>query len=210
MNNSLTKENISLKNSLQSKIILLNIIIKPCFNFGIVTKKDSPKEYFASSVLNKIYSLNVSLENVLLTNDVFLSVYLYRYIYELYTKVFYIFSGGSEDEILSRLSNFFINKDLKITEYQEGINDDFIPARFKEGHKEKYKTMSRFAHPNVESFNMHMNTTPDKQFGFLIPNINLAMWHNIEIIKLFSNAKLLGFDRSINKEYLEGLQNEGE
>ena len=50
----LRKKNILLKNSLQNKIVLLNKIIKPAFNFGFVNRKDNQKEYFASSVLNKI------------------------------------------------------------------------------------------------------------------------------------------------------------
>lgn len=204
--NSLSTSNILLRNSLQEKIISLNEIIRPAFNFGIITKKDNPKEYFASSVLYKIYSLNISTENVLLANDIFLSVYLYRYVYELYLKVFYIFSGSSDEEILSRLNNFFKNRNLKITEYQKGINDCFIPPKLKEGHKEKYKTMSRIVHPNIESLNIHLNKTADEQFAFLVPTINLIIWHIIEIVRLFSNMKLLDFDKKIDQEKLVSLQ----
>ena len=199
--------NLVTKHSLQSKVISFGEIIKPGFNFGTVTKSGSPKEYFAAAVLNKLYSLNISTENVLLANDVFLSQYLYRYIYELYTKVFYIFSGSSDEEILSRLDNFFKNNDLKITEYQDGIKNDFIPPKFKESHKEKYKMMSRFAHPNIESLNMHLGKTSDQQFGFLVPTINLILWHSVAIIKLFTDLKLLGLDKNINQERLLSLQN---
>ena len=90
-NNQLNKENIALKYSLQGKITSFGEIIKPGFNFGTVTKSGTPKEYFAAAVLNKLYSLNISTENVLLANDVFLAQYLYRYIYELYIKVFIFF-----------------------------------------------------------------------------------------------------------------------
>ena len=206
MNSLFKKENILLRNSLQKKIILFNGIIKPGFNFGTVTKKDNPKEYFVSSILNKIYSLNVSMENILLTNDIFLSIYLFRYIYELYIKVLYIFSGKSEDEILLRLNNFFMNKDLKIIEYQEKINDNLIPPQFKESHKEKYKIMSRITHPNIDSLKLHLNKDHNQQFEFLVPNINLAIWHSVEIIRLFSNVKLLGFDKNINQQDLVSLQ----
>ena len=203
----LNTENLVTKHSLQSKVISFGEIINPGFNFGTVTKNGNPKEYFAAAVLNKLYSLNISTENVLLTNDVFLSQYLYRYIYELYTKVFYIFSGSSDEEILSRLDNFFKNNDLKITEYQDGIKNDFIPPKFKESHKEKYKMMSRFAHPNIESLNMHLGKTSDQQFGFLVPTINLILWHSVAIIKLFTDLKLLGLDKNINQERLLSLQN---
>ena len=203
----LNKENVALKYSLQGKITSFGEIIKPGFNFGTVTKSGSPKEYFTGAVLNKLYSLNISTENVLLANDVFLSQYLYRYIYELYTKVFYIFSGSSDEEILSRLDNFFKNNDLKIAEYQDGIRDDFIPPQFKESHKEKYKTMSRFAHPNIESLNMHLGKTSDQQFGFLVPTIDLILWHNVAIIKLFSDLKLLNLDKNIDQKKLVSLQN---
>lgn len=53
MRNLLKRENIILKSSLQNKIVLFNQTIKPGFNFGTVTRKDNPKEYFASSILNK-------------------------------------------------------------------------------------------------------------------------------------------------------------
>ena len=206
MENKLSNENIAIRNSLQNKIVVFGEIIKPGFNFGTITKKDNPKEYFAAAVLNKLYSLNISTENVLFTNDVFLSQYLYRYIYELYTKVFYIFSGSSDEEIVSRLHNFFNNNDLKITEYQDGIKNELIPPKFKESHKEKYKTMSRFAHPNIESLNMHLGKTSDQQFGFLVPTINLILWHSVAIIKIFADLKLLGLDKSVDQGKLLSLQ----
>lgn len=208
MENKLNNENIAIRNSLQNKIVVFGEIIKPGFNFGTITKKDNPKEYFAAAVLNKLYSLNISTENVLFTNDVFLSQYLYRYIYELYTKVFYIFSGTSDDEILLRLHNFFNNNDLKITEYQDGIKNDFIPPKFKEAHKEKYKTMSRFAHPNIESLNMHLGKNSDQQFEFLTPTINLILWHSVAIIKLFADFKLLDLDKNIDQGKLLSLQSD--
>lgn len=206
MNRLLKNENILLKNSLQNKIVRLNEIIKPGFNFGTVTRIDNPREYFASSILNKLYSLNISMENSLLTNDIFLSIYLYRYVYELYIKVFYIFSGSSETQILSRLDEFFNNKKWILKDILNEINDNFLPPKFKEGHEEKYKSICRFVHPNHESFKLHLNRTDDQQFEFLVPNINLAMWHNVGIVKLFSDAKILNFDKNINQQDLVSLQ----
>lgn len=206
MDNRLKNENILLKNSLQNKIISLNRIIKPGFNFGTVTRKDNPKEYFASSILNKIYSLNVSAENSLFSNDVFLSIYLYRYVYELYIKVLYIFSGSSEEQILLRLNEFFDNKKWILKDILNEINDNFLPPKFKESHEEKYKSICKFVHPNHESFKLHLNRTDDQQFEFLVPNINLTIWHNVGIIKIFSNAKILNFDKNINQKDLESLQ----
>lgn len=201
-----SSDNLMLRQSLHDKIISFGEIIKPGFNFGTVTKGDNLKEYFAAAVLNKLYSLNISTENVLLANDVFLAQYLYRYIYELYTKVFYIFSGSSGEEVLSRLDNFFKNNDLKITEYQDGIKSDLIPPKFKESHKEKYKTMSRFAHPNIESLNMHLGKTSDQQFVFLVPTIDLILWHSVAIIKLLADLKLLDLDKNIDQGKLLSLQ----
>ena len=208
MENQLNNKNIAIRNSLQGKVITFGEIIKPGFNFGAVKKDEKPKEYFAAAVLNKIYSLNISTENVLFANDVFLSQYLYRYIYELYVKVFYIFSGSTDEEIVSRLRDFFNNSDLKITEYQNGIKNNFIPPKFKESHKGKYKMMSRFAHPNIESLNMHLGKTSDQQFGFLVPTIDLILWHNVAIIKLFSDLKLLNLDKNIDQKKLVSLQND--
>jgi len=211
LSNLLKKENILLRNALQDKIISLNMIIKPGFNFGTVSKKNNPKEYFTAIVLNKIYSLNISIENVLLTNDVFLSVYLYRYVYELYIKVLYIFSGLSDKEILSRLDNFFENKNyLKIGDCLKKINNDFIliPPNFKDNHQEKYHKMSRIIHPNIDSINIHLHTTPNKQFEFLVSSIKLTLWHIIGIILLFLKIKVLDLDKNINQEELVLLQNQ--
>jgi hypothetical protein len=206
MNNRLKSENILRRNILQNKIISLNEIIKPGFNFGTVTRKDNPKEYFASSILNKIYSLNISAENSLIANDVFLSIYLYRYIYELYIKVFYIFSGSSEEQILLRLNEFFENKKWIFKDILNEINDDFIPPKFKESHDEKYNSICRFVHPNHESFKLHLGRTDDQQFEFLIPNINLTIWHSVGIVKLFSDEKILNLDKNINQEALNSMQ----
>lgn len=206
MNNRLKSENILRRNILQNKIISLNEIIKPGFNFGTVTRKDNPKEYFASSILNKIYSLNISAENSIITNDVFLSIYLYRYIYELYVKVFYIFSGSSEEQILLRLKEFFENKEWRLKDILEKINDNFIPPEFKESHGEKYKSICQFVHPNHESFKLCFNRTDDQQFEFLIPNINLTIWHSVGIVKFFSDAKILNFDKNINQKDLISIQ----
>lgn len=190
---------------LQNKIVLLNIIIEPGFKFGTVSKEADPKEFFTATVLNKIYSLNVSIENILLANDVFLSIYLYRYAYELYIKVFYIFSGSTDIVILNRLNNFFIDKKITIENLQQGINDKFLPPGFKINHKEKYEKICRFVHPNLDSLKLHINTTSDKQFDFLVPNITLTMWHIIEIVKLFSDLKILNLNENIDQNKLRLL-----
>ncbi|HUW72152.1 MAG TPA: hypothetical protein VMV66_03130 [Candidatus Humimicrobiaceae bacterium] len=203
--NFLNEGNIRLRDSLREKIISFGLVLKSCFNFGTIKKEENPKEYFAAAVLNKIYSINISLENLLLTNDIFLSNYLYRYIYELYIKVFYIFSDPAEEEILSRLEKFFENKDLKMKEYQDGIDDNLLPLKLKEKHIKKYQQMCRIAHPNIDSLNIHINKTPDGQFDFLVPTVNLIIWHSAEIIKLFSKLKLLGIDRNIDRDKLTQL-----
>lgn len=200
--NFLRKENIPSRHLLYEKVTSFNKIIKSGFGFGVISKKDTPKEYFTGAVLNKLYSTNISLENILLTNDVFLSNYLNRYIYELYIKVFYIFSGQSNEEIMTRLNDFFENRDLKITEYQAGIDDNLLPPELKHKHRERYKTLSRIAHPNIESLNVHLDKTPDQQFDFLVPTINLILWHSIEIVRLFANLKLLNIDNKIDIEEL--------
>lgn len=206
MNKYLTSENVLLRNSLLIKVASFNKIVKPGFNSRTVTKKDSPKEYFALCSLHKIYSLNISIENSLFANDVFTSIYFYRYIYELYLKVYYIFSGSSEEQVLSRLNEFFENVKWNIKDIKDKINDRFLPQRFKGSHEEKYKTICRFVHPNYESFKLHLNRTDNQQFEFLVSNVNLTLWHSIEIVKFFSNEKLLGFDKKINQRNLNSLQ----
>lgn len=210
MDRSLKSENLTLKTSLQEKVVLFNEIITPGFNFGIVIREQNPKEYFASNVLNKIYSLNVSMENSLKSNDVFLSIYLYRYIYELYIKTFYIFSGSTETQILSRLDEFFENKDWKFKKILNQVNDTLLPSNFKLAHEQKYRAICRFVHPNHESFKLHINRTDDQQFEFMVPNINLTIWHSVAIIRLFSNLSILNFNQNINQLNLVSLQNEYE
>ena len=83
-----------------------------------------------------------------------------------------------------------------------------LKQKFKESHKEKYKTMSRFAHPNIESLNMHLGKTSDQQFEFLTPTINLILWHSVAIIKLFADFKLLDLDKNIDQGKLLSLQSD--
>ena len=68
--------------------------------------------------------------------------------------------------------------------------------------------MSRFAYPNIESLNMHLGKTADQQFKFLAPTIDLILWHNVAIIKLFSDLKLLNLDKNIDQKKLVSLQND--
>lgn len=205
--NRLNQENNLIRDLLSVRVVKLNEIIKPGFNFGEINRSDNPKEYFAASVLNKLYSLNVSLENMLYSNDIFLAVFLYRFTYELYVKTLYVFSGSSSEEVMQRIDNFFDNKDLKTAEYLQLINDDLLPPNFKEQHQEKYKAMCKITHPNIDSMRLHLNKTSDWQFGFLIPNINLTIWHEVEIIRCFSRDKILGLDHNIDQEMLISLQN---
>ncbi len=183
-----------------------NTLLTPCFNFGLVKKEESPKEYFVATVLNKIFSLNISLENIIFTNDVFLSNYLYRYVYELYAKVFYIFSGSDDADINEKLKEFFDNKRVEIKDYLENIDESSIPPKLKEEHKEKYLLMNRMAHPSIDSFNMHLNKTKEQQFDFLVPTVNLTFWHNAEIMRIFSLFKILGIDKKLDLGKLYSLQ----
>lgn len=94
---------------------------------------------------------------------------------------------------------------MRVADYLKEIDNNFLPSNFMVDHNGKYMTMSRIAHPNIESLNIHIEKTPDQQFDFLIPTINLSLWHNIEMIKLFSNLKLLELDSKINQKILASL-----
>lgn len=205
-NRSLKQENLLLKNLLQYKIISFNNAITPGFKHNPVTRKDSPKEYFASLILHKMYSLVISVENSLFNNDVFLSIYLYRYVYELHVKVSYIFSGFSEEEIIFRLNQFFENKKWNLSEIVGKIDVNLISLKVFEDHGSKYQMICRFVHPNFESLKLHVGRTDDQQFEFMVPNINLTIWHSVAIIKLFSHFKLLDLHLKINQRTLELLQ----
>ena len=203
---SLKIENESRKKLLQNKIASLNEIIESGFSFGLVTREGSPKDYFTGLVLNKIYSLVISMENSVLANDIFISIYLYRYVYELCIKVFYIFSGATEKEILFRLNEFLENKKWMLSEIKDKINNNLLLPKLLEDHKKRYELICKFVHPNIESLKLHLNRTDDQQFEFIVPNINLTIWYIVEIIRLFSNLKILNLDINIDQKKLELLR----
>jgi len=205
--NLLNSEKLPVRHRFHRSIISLGELMGPAFNFGTINKNENPKEYFAAIVLNKLYSLNISTENCLLTNDVFLINYLYRYVYELYLKALYMFSADSDSEIFLRINNFLEGRNLKIKEYQEGIRDNLTIPRLKEIHKEQYRKMSEIAHPNIRSLNLHLHTDSNKQFDFLASTIRLILWHNIELVKLFSFLKLLDIETRLDRSRLNVLQN---
>ena len=207
-NRSLNLKNSLVKRLLQNKIVSLNEIIKLGFSFGLVTRKDNPKEYFVGLVLNKIYSLVVSMENSVFANDVFISIYLYRYVYELCIKVFYIFSDSSEDEVLLRLNEFFNNKKWIFAEIisKINVNTNLLPPNFAKDHKKTYEGICKFVHPNIDSLRLHLNRTDDQQFEFIVPNINLTIWYAVAIIRLFLNLKILNLDKNVDQRKLELLQ----
>lgn len=201
---NLKEENILLRDLLIDKMRQLDKILKPGLNFGYIERKNNQKDFFAGLVLNKINSLNISIGNSILANDVFLSVYLYRYIYELYIKIFYIFSGSFEEKSC-RLNEFFENKKWIISNIIKEIDDKSMPSEFKGSHYEKYAMMSKIVHPNINSFNLHLNQTADIQFEFLLLSIKLSILHVIGIIKLFLSEKLLNLDKRIDGNALKLL-----
>ncbi|MFA6393619.1 MAG: hypothetical protein WCW25_01990 [Patescibacteria group bacterium] len=205
-NRLLKTENAIMREALLYKIVSLNEIIKPGFNFGSVTKKDNLKEYFAGLILSKIYSLVVSMNNSIFANDVFISIYLYRYIYELSIKVFYIFSGSPEDQILSRLNEFFDNKKWNLAEIKDAIDINLSSPELFRNHKKSYESICKFVHPNIDSLNLHLNRTDDQQFEFICPNINLTIWYIVEIMRLFMNFKILNLNTNIDQKKLRFLQ----
>lgn len=177
--------------ALFKKIDLFNDVIRSGFGFGEKTREENPIEYFVACVFYKVHSLGISIRNCISSNDVFLSIYLFRYIYELYIKTLYIFSGSSEEEILFRVNEFFSDKKWRFEDMKEKINSKYLPPGFKENHQSRYVILSRFVHPNYDSLKLCLNRTDEQQFEFLEPNINLAVWYNIEIIRHFSNMSIL-------------------
>jgi hypothetical protein len=206
-NRSLKSENLIKRSYLLNKVVSLNEFIKPGFNFGLVTREENPREYFVGLVLNKIYSLNISIENCIFSNDVFLSIYLYRYVYELYIKISYIFSETSEDKNPLRLNEFFENKKWTLADIKDKINNNVLFSEFTKDHRERYNQICKFVHPNIDSLKLHLNRTDDQQFEFIVPNVNLTIWYIVEIIIFFSNLKLLDLDKKIDLNKLNALRN---
>ena len=204
---TLSAANLSARQSLKSKLDLLGQTIKKVYPFGRLTREGQPKEYFAGLVLNKFYSFEISLENTLLHNDVFMSLYLYRYVYELHIKAQYIFSSALESECLKRLNEFFEGKDLTFRQYLEDTPSNAVSDKLKEqyisGH---YKEVSRFVHPNYPSLKLSTERTDDQQFKFLAINIWLTIWHISEILRLFRALHLLNLDAKLSAGDINSLQ----
>lgn len=179
----ISNKSLVTRSLLQQNILKLNRVILPGFDFKEIKKEDKPYDYLISLVLNKLYSLNVTLENNLLCNDVHQSVTAYRYMYELYIKMLSIFS---ETNTKKRIEDFYTNKDVKIKTWLDGISVELMPPNFFNKHKDHYVQMSRFAHPNIDSLNMHYGKTDDQIFDFIVLNIKLTIWLQVNLLILFT------------------------
>lgn len=202
---SLSKNNLLIRKTLISKTQKLSTLLEPGFDFGTIHKDESPVDFFIVKVLNKMFSLVVSIENNIVTNDIHQAISLYRYSYELFLKVFFMFS---KEEKVVEINNFFENKGIttNIAGTLSKIDESKLPPNFKTEHLEKYKKMSRFVHPNIESLNLHADSSDDQIFYFIVSNIKLTTWHLIEIVKIFIDNNNFKLESNINKEELERLQ----
>lgn len=189
---------------LKHKVISLNLAIEPVFkSFGKVSKIKDPQKYFILCILNKIYSINVSMENIIFTNDIFLSIYIYRYIYELYIKVFYIFSTESSGEVVKRINRFFVNNIPEIHECEKKLNRGLVPPEVTKNHRIKYKKICDFVHPNFNSLMLHIDKDHNQQFKFLVPNINLSVWLLVDLVRFFLKNNLI---EGVTDEKLSNIQ----
>lgn len=175
--------NLKRRNLLQQNILKLNELILPGFEFKEVRKAEKPYDYLISLILNKLHSLNVTLENNLLCNDIHQSVTTYRYMYELYIKVLCIFSEKGSS---LKLEDFYSNKRATIQDWLDEIDTEMLPPKFLDTHKEHYARLSRIAHPNIDSLNMHYRKPYDQIFDFMVPNIKLTLWLQVNILILFT------------------------
>ena len=176
--------NLTTRNLLQQNILKLNETILPGFKFKEIKKEDTPYDYLISLILNKLYTLNVTLENNLLCNDVHQSVVVYRYMYELYIKILCIFS---EKDSSVKLSDFYLNKRTTIQDWLNGVHEKLLPPKFSDTHKDHYARLSRIAHPNIDSLNMHYGKSNDQIFDFMVPNLKLTLWLQVNMLILFTN-----------------------
>lgn len=178
MINSIDTRSIENKNVLR-KIYLHNEIVLTGFKRFFNNKKIEEikqmqnvdkQSYYLYICLNKIYNLLISLENSLHTNDIHLSVYVYRYSYELYIKTFYLYTKNEEfDERYTKVL------DSKFFNFKEFIKNYEFPIDIKNEHNEKYQYLSKIVHPNRESFEKHLelNNTNDA-FDFVLANTMIA------------------------------------
>ena len=202
----LIDKNIELRDKTMFLIKELNLLLEKGFDFKEVKKEENSGDFYIVSVLNKVYSLNVSLENSLMCNDVHLSVYLFRYFYELYIKSSYVFS---KSELLEkRLNQFFNNTNWSLESLVVDLEKTTKKPHLIEGYKEKYKKMSRMAHPNIDSFNLHLDSTDDEIFDFVFLNIAFAIYYEVETILIFMSNNNINLNKNVDKNKLIILRNE--
>lgn len=190
--NDLGADNLKKQEYLYKNTSAIREEILPVFNFNEFKKDDNPIEYTLALVFNKIYVMLVSMENVILLNDGWLAMYLYRYAYELFIKTKYLLDKNSQEDNKTRVERFLeIGQWDKIKEKLDAIeSDDEFIQEIKNNHKDSYRIMSSIVHPNIESLNFHIRHEKNSdRFSFMVSTVKLNLLMISKIIETVIDRK---------------------
>jgi hypothetical protein len=190
--NDLSADNLKKQEYLYKNTSAIREEILPAFNFDEFKKDDNPIEYALALVFNKIYVMLVSMENVILLNDGWLAMYLYRYAYELFIKTKYLLDKNSQEDNKIRVEKFLeVGQWDKIKEKLDAIeSDDEFIQEIKNNHKDSYKIMNAIVHPNIESLSFHIRHEKNNdRFLFMASTVKLNLLIISKIIETIINRK---------------------
>lgn len=190
--NDLSADNLKKQEYLYKNTSAIREEILPAFNFDEFKKDDNPIEYALALVFNKIYVMLVSMENVILLNDGWLAMYLYRYAYELFIKTKYLLDKNSQEDNKIRVEKFLeVGQWDKIKEKLDAIeSDDEFIQEIKNNHKDSYRIMNAIVHPNIESLSFHIRHEKNNdRFLFMASTVKLNLLMISKIIETIINRK---------------------
>lgn len=206
--NNLNASNLSLQEKLYKDTSTIRMAILPVFSFEEFKEKENTIEYALVLVFNKLYSMLISTENVILLNDACLLMYVFRYNYELYIKIKYLLDDSSPEKVELRVKNFLEagQKDI-IKEKLNAIkdSDEFIKY-LKNNHNDFYKKINSIVHPNIESLKILIDKNSNDLFNFIEPSvkINLLMVYKI-IEAIYNKRNILKFNQYPNFKEIKDI-----
>ena len=204
--------NLNNKNLIKRSHVLkmpheIRTALKPIFKFGEYKRENKPAEFLSIACSNKLNTILVSIENIIHTNDTFLSVYIYRYLYELYFKIKHITSSELDIDFYKKIDKFFLEKQRSnISEQIKSIDKkDPVFTFLNEKHRDTYLLMNLVVHPNIESLSLHTNSSDDSMFEYLIPNVMLSLLLIKEILSSIVNDDRIQLESNPDMKMLKEI-----
>lgn len=166
-------------------------LIQVVFKYkGKYTVEENPAEWLSLAYFNKLNYTLVSLQNITILNDEFLSWIILKYLYEFYIKLKYISSANNDIEFNSRLRSYLSlgQQDNFKQKVKNLEGSDQLLLMLKNDHKQMYRLINSVAHPNVESLNIHkVSHTDEDRFRGLNLNIQFCLYFIYGVIEIMTN-----------------------